>query len=54
MRARHAVRLGRDVSRYGTQQQLWWLLPVVVILVLLAVAITTTTVAVPVAVYALF
>lgn len=54
MRARHAVRLGRDVRRHGAEQQLWWLFPAIVVLLLFAVAVTTTTTALPVAVYTLF
>jgi hypothetical protein len=54
LRAKHTLRLGREVSRYGAEQRLWWLLPAVVVLLLLAVAVTTTTSALPVAVYALF
>lgn len=54
LRVRHAGRLGREVVRYGAQQRLWWLIPVVTIMALFAAAITTTTTALPVAVYALF
>ena len=54
LRARHTVRLGREVRRHGVEQRLWWLLPLFVVIVLLAAAITTTTTALPVAVYTLF
>ena len=54
MRLRHSGRLGRDVLRFGAQQRLWWLVPMILVLMLLALAITTTTTAVPVAVYTLF
>lgn len=54
MRLRHGVRLAREVSRYGAEQRLWWLVPVITIIVVLALAITTTTTALPVAVYTLF
>lgn len=54
MRARHGFRLAREVSRYGAEQRLWWLVPVVTIILVFALAVTTTTTALPVAVYALF
>lgn len=54
MRARHTVRLGREVMDHGAAERLWWLLPIFVVLILMAAAITTTTTALPVAVYTLF
>lgn len=53
MRLRHTVLLGRQVGRYGAEQGLWWLVPVVIVVILFAVAVTTTTTALPVAVYTL-
>lgn len=54
MRTRHGVRLGREVSRYASEQGMWWLVPAVTVIALFALAVTTTTSAVPVAVYVLF
>ncbi len=54
MRTRHGFRLAREVSRYGVEQRLWWLVPVVTLIVVFAIAVTTTTTALPVAVYTLF
>lgn len=54
MRLRHGTRLAREVSRMGSEQRLWWLVPVVATMLLLALAVTTTTTALPVAVYTLF
>lgn len=54
MRARHSVRLARDVSRFASAHGLWWLVPVVVVVGLFGLAVTTTTTVLPVAVYTLF
>lgn len=54
LRLKHAVRLSREVSRYGAEQRMWWLVPVVTVMVLFALAVTATTSALPVTVYALF
>lgn len=54
LRVRHTGRLLREVTRYGAEQRMWWLLPVVTVMVLIALAITTTTSTLPVAVYTLF
>ncbi len=54
LRLKHALRLGREVSRFGAEQRLWWLVPFVTIVMLIALAVTTTTSTLPVAVYALF
>lgn len=54
LRMRHATRLAREVSTYGSQQGLWWLLPLLAVIALFAIAVATTTTAVPVATYVLF
>lgn len=54
LRVKHSVRLSREVSRYASEQRIWWLVPVVTVMALFALAVTTTTSALPVTVYALF
>ena len=54
LRARHAVRLLRDLVVYSGEQRIWWLVPVVVLLLVLALTVTATHTVVPVAVYTLF
>lgn len=54
MRSKHLFRLGREVARFGAEQQLWWFVPLVTVILLLALAVTATTSALPVAVYTLF
>jgi hypothetical protein len=54
LRAKHTVRLGREVGHVASSQGTWWLVPVVVLLLVVAAVVTTTSTAIPVAVYTLF
>jgi len=54
LRVKHSLRLSREVSRYASEQRIWWLVPVATVMALFALAVTTTTSALPVTVYALF
>lgn len=54
LRVRHGWRLGREVVRYGADQRLWWLVPVVAVVGVVALVLSTASSTVPVAVYTLF
>lgn len=54
LRAKHTVRLGREVVRHSADHRMWWLIPVFVLMILVAAMVSTTTTALPVAVYTLF
>lgn len=54
LRARHGVRLARDVDRYARSSGMWWLVPVMTIVTLAALAVSATSAALPAAVYTLF
>ena len=54
LRAKHTVRLTREVLRHGADHGMWWLIPMFIVMLILVASVATATSAVPVAVYTLF
>jgi hypothetical protein len=54
LRAKHLLRLGREIGSYAIVNRSWWMVPFMALLALVALAVVTTQAAVPYAVYTLF